>query len=272
MSLPTSIAPLRMKNRDGSIYRRPKKIEAAILTISQLPADEVANLCKINDADCDEYVPTECLLHFVRNATFAADEHAAFVLFSTLLDRVSRAAVPELTRFEARSDHSPQGMIPLEVREAIIEKFEDMLCTDQNEYDTRLDFYECRFNAALAKLRLTARRDVGTRHAGFENLNADEESIEPSIEVEEAFAKLKEPTTEDSSDPNYRLKLRAAINTLPAKERQIIELLFEGLPIESQDDQVLSVVKVAGCTEKTARNRRDRAILRLQETLKDDSQ
>lgn len=267
----TAIAPLRMTTVDGELYCRPKEVERAIAALSQLAAKEVVERSRIRDPKDNDYVRTECLLHFVRRSTFGHDKDASFDLFAELLDRVEKYAVPELTRRNQRSDTEPEAMILVEVREAIVEKFQDMLCADRAEYDTRLDFYECRFNAALATLRLDKREEVWRRHKRFKPIAVDEESNEPSIEVEEAYAKLREPQNAETSDFLYRLKVQAAINSLPAEERQVIELLDRGLPIESQDPQVLSIVKVVGCVEKTVRNRRKRAIEKLLNAVKEEN-
>lgn len=265
-----AIAPLRMRKPNGDLYCRPKEIESSIGALSELSANEVVVRSRIRDPKEDNYVQTECVLYIVRHRTFGHDKDASCDLFAALLTRIEQKAVPELTRRSQRSDHEPQDMILLEVREGIVEKFEEMLCADQEGYDERLDFYECKFNSALAKLRLDKRRDVARKHARFTQLVVDEESNAPSIEVEETFAKLKEPANAESSDFLYRLKVQAAINSLPAQERQVIELIDRGLPIESKDDQVLSIVKVLGCVEKTVRNRRDRAIQRLVDAVKEE--
>lgn len=266
----TIIVLLRKRKRDGTFYSRPVEIETTIAALSLLPGHEVVARCRIHNGSDDAYVPTECLLHFVRNSSFGNDEHVSYDLFAALLDRLEIVAVPELSRGNRRSDHEPQKMILLEIREAIIEKFQDMLCADQASYDERLDFFECKFNAALANLRRDKRKMISREHARFRPIAVDEESNDSSAEVEEAFNKLRESANADSSDFLYRLKVRAAINSLPAAECQVIELLDQGFPIESEDDEVLSIVKIVGCVEKTVRNRRDRATKRLLEALKED--
>ena len=54
------------------------------------------------------------------------------------------------------------------------------------------------------------------------------------------------------------------------KERQVIELMLKGLPIDSTDGNVLTIAKAVGCTEKTVRNRRDRAIAKLRDALTEE--
>jgi DNA-directed RNA polymerase specialized sigma24 family protein len=263
----TQIAPLRKKKKDGSTYARPTEIESVLASLLQLIPKELVERVRIRDSQDADFVPTECLIYIVRNSV-VNDQHAAADLFAELLDRVYRHSVPELTRREEASDEGSQSVLLLEVREQILAKFEDLLCNDQANYEVRLDFYECRFNAALAALRQTARRDVGRLHAGTVSLTLEEESNDLSTEVEEAFIKFKGLLAENDFS-NYRFRLAKEINSLPADEKATMELLLQGLPIEAKDDQVTSIVKLLNCSEKTVRNRRDRAIKRLREALKE---
>jgi DNA-directed RNA polymerase specialized sigma24 family protein len=72
-------------------------------------------------------------------------------------------------------------------------------------------------------------------------------------------------------DPAYRLRLDAAIDSLPADQRRVIEMLLQGFQIESDDAEVTTIVKVLGCVEKTVRNRRDKALTTLQAALAEET-
>ena len=78
----------------------------------------------------------------------------------------------------------------------------------------------------------------------------------------------------DSQDPEknfFRFELRQAIDQLPPDERHVIELLhMKEMPIEAKDPETLSVSKLLQCTERTVRNRRDRAYKKLKEILGED--
>jgi hypothetical protein len=123
------------------------------------------------------------------------------------------------------------------------------------------------FSGAVAALRKTsmsrARRQMARRDA-----IDDEESGEPSIAVEKAVGSLDVKQELLSDDPNYRSKAAKAIRTLPDKQRRVIEMLLQDMPIDSIDDDVLTIRKILGVrSEKTVRNRRDAAIATIREQL-----
>ena len=93
---------------------------------------------------------------------------------------------------------------------------------------------------------------------------------EPSIDAESAFAAILEAIEGENEDSRCRSKLHVAISSLPAKERQVIELMLKGLPIHSTDGNAVTIAKVVGCYEKTVRNRRDRAFAKLRDALTEE--
>lgn len=264
-----SVAPLRMKRPDGKLYDRPKEIEAALTVLLQSPANEIVRRARIEGADDPDYVPSECVLYLVRRPSTGIDEAALQELFTILRRRVLRA-VPVPGRRLDGSTRVAEKATDLETREAVLDKFQELLCGDRGEYDERLDFYECRFNQALALLRSTARRDVRREVSRLRPLVADADSNELSAEVEAALASIRGPSDGRSGDFLFRSKLHVAISSLPSDERQVIELLLQGMPIDSKEGDVLTIAKVLRCTEKTVRNRRDRAFARLRNALRED--
>jgi DNA-directed RNA polymerase specialized sigma24 family protein len=265
----SSVAPLRMREPDGSLYCRPQEIENVIAVLSGLPAREVVERFRVVDVTDAVYVPSECVLHFVRNPSVYNNDDALRDLFVILRQRVLRA-VPVLARRVAGSKKLTEKAVDLEIQEVVLQKFQELLCGDRGEYDERLDFYECRFNFALARLRATARRDVRREDSHYQSTTYEDDTNEPLKEVELALAALKNPVDDEKVDFLYRSKLHAAISSLPPDERRVIELLLEELPIDSQDKEVLTIVKVVGCSEKTVRNRRDRAFEKLRDALKEE--
>jgi DNA-directed RNA polymerase specialized sigma24 family protein len=266
----TSIAPLRRQKADGTLYSRPIEVEQALAVLSGLPTMEMVERCRIDDTAHPEYVPSECVLYFVRRPTLCGSEDALRELFVILRRRVL-LAVPVPARRLAASRKFSENTDALEIRDRVVHKFQELLCRDRREYNERLDYYECRFNSALAKLRLTARRDVqkaASRHRPLPGPDTGE----PSKEVEAALAALRGPVEGQGVDFLYRSKLYLAISTLPPDERRVIELLLQELPIESKDESELTIVKVIGCTEKTVRNRRDRAFQKLRDALKEEEE
>lgn len=256
--------PLRKKRADGSPYFRPKEVEASIAALKLLPTDELVERAKIRDSQSSEFVPSECLLYFVRRAREGSEIETFRELFLALRQRIL-AATPVIERKSSGSSKSAAKAVDLDIQEAVLDSFNEMLCNDRNDYDDRLDYFEVRFNSALARLRLTARRAAVRTDSRTESMSVEEGSNAPSLEVEAAIAKLKD--TEEIPDFLYRSRLVAAINTLPADEKRVIELLLQDFPIDSTDPEVFTISKALGCTEKTVRNRRDRAFSRLRAEL-----
>ena len=81
------ITPLK-KLKDGVPYSRPQEIEQALEALSKLPIEEVARRASITDAKYAGYVPTECILHFVRKSKLNGDTAPYCDLFVILRNRV----------------------------------------------------------------------------------------------------------------------------------------------------------------------------------------
>ena len=252
-----------------SLDTRDEEVLAAIESLSKLPVKDIVELARIPDQQSGDFVRTECLLYFIRHLIFADDKAAFSDLFVILRERILRA-VPVYTRREAASGKLMQRGSDLEVREHVLQMFQEMLCEDQKEYRVRLDFYECKFNSALARLQVDARRRVPKVEKRKQQLTADPDFGEISAEIETALQRMKEPFDPENVENCYQLRLSAAISTLPDDERRVIELILSGLPIEPQDAAAPSIVKVLGCVEKTVRNRRDRAYKKLHDALKEE--
>jgi hypothetical protein len=255
-----------MHTGDGTLYRRPRAIEDALIRLSQQSPEEVLQRLPILDSNDSEFVPSECLLYMVRHPEFLNDEVAQKESFKQLRQRVQRA-VPVRPRSIAGANIPGEMLTELDVRDAVLDKFHDLLLSDRTEYDERLDFYECRFNKALDALRADARKPIFREESKRSSVQADDIPIE---EIESAVTRMRSPG-EEEIDFLYRSKLLRAIHLLPPDERRVIELYYlEDLPIESADDGDMSIVKILGCVEKTVRNRRDRGLQRLYAALKEE--
>lgn len=79
--------PLEKTRQDGTLYHRPKNIEAAI---DAALAQDLTTQCEralIRDYGSADYLPSECLLHLIRNARRRDDEAAYNALLPLLLAR-----------------------------------------------------------------------------------------------------------------------------------------------------------------------------------------
>ena len=80
-NLPIAV-PLRKREKDGRLYARPPEVEAVILDLSHLTKEEFIKRLKAEDSD--DYVPSECLIYFVRRAPFESDSEVLFALFTAI--------------------------------------------------------------------------------------------------------------------------------------------------------------------------------------------
>lgn len=97
----------------------------------------------------------------------------------------------------------------------------------------------------------------------------DPETGEVTAVAEDAAQQFLASTASALDDPAFRSALSAAIDNLPDDERQVIGLLLQGLPIEAKDEKAVTIARVLGCTDRTVRNRRGRAISKLRDALKE---
>ena len=86
-------------------------------------------------------------------------------------------------------------------------------------------------------------------------------------QVEEALTRLNPASNSIEDEITYRFQLQQAIDTLPEDERRVINMIFAEIPSESKDPEVQTISKLLGCGPQTVRNRRDRAVEKLQKML-----
>jgi len=255
--------PLRKKKDDGSAYSRPPDVEASLDALLALGRAALVERCRISDSRNPDYVKSECILYFVRLSR--ANRHFE-ELFRILRVRVQRA-LPAVERFVEEGAKASVQSPAVQIRDAVLFRFQELLCLDRADYDERLDYFEIKFDGAIANLRLTARRKAWKDDNRSSPLTYDDETSEPTKEVEDALARLHPLSASKIDDPVYRSRLDAAIDSLPADQRRVIEMLLQNFQIESDDPEMTTIVKVLGRTEKTVRNRRDRAIATLRAAL-----
>ena|SRR5258707_4448823 len=84
------IAPLRKKDTEGRLYTRLPDVEAKLVEISVLTHDEVSAQCAIQDPESGDYLPSECLVHLVRDHRSKPFDACSETLFKTLMECVLR--------------------------------------------------------------------------------------------------------------------------------------------------------------------------------------
>jgi hypothetical protein len=259
--------PLRKKKlEDGSIYQRPPNVEAALDVLLLLPIDEFVQRCAITSRGDPEYVPSECLLHVLRGVARLTNGDHFEALFGFLRQRILKA-LPPVERFAPGDRRASESAAAADIRDAVLAQFDEMLCRDRLDYEEHLDFFEVRFDMAIAKARSTARRKVKRDADRDAPLYLNDEPNEHTREVEAAFVRLQSDPVYEFEESDYRKRLLAAIDLLPNDQRRVIELQLQDIPIDSCDPDTVTMVKVLGCVEKTVRNRRDRAHATLRKLL-----
>lgn len=247
------VRPLRKTKLDGTPYCRRDDVEAEIHEIAAVSVTELEHRAALWPSTASGFVSPEALVYFVRNLPDGAHRDK---LVEQLLGRVVRR-IPRATNTGGHTE----SLTRMNIREDVVDRFLDLLLSDGDDYDDRLDYYEVNFNSAIAK----ARQDASNRHWKHENRNDELGSDDVGVsERVEAVVGDYDPFDADELDKkNYRLFLDDAIDSLPEFQRRIVEMWRQEIPIESKDPSVVTISKVLGKTEKTIRTHRDKAFASL---------
>jgi DNA-directed RNA polymerase specialized sigma24 family protein len=248
------IVPLTKRRKGGTPYLRPDNIEALLLALASLPRDELLERARIRDRKDSGYIPSECLVHFVR-ASRGDNSDAWFErLYKILLERVLRA----LPRAEVSGNTA--SLVIETIRNAASDRFVELLAKDRREADERLDFFEVRFDLAIKRLRLDAQERAWREEARGDPMDADS----GEAEVEAVAATADDPFEANIfSDPLFRDRVYLAIDDLPPEQSRTMHLLLLGWPIHSNDPAIMTIAKALGCSDRSVRNYRERAMKTL---------
>lgn len=261
------IAPLRKRTLGGTLYERDAKIQDLLVRLELLPRADLVGRCQIIDRTDPNYVPSECLMYFVRAARQDNSDRHFERLYKVLLSRLTRALPsPEANDGQVTRISQTKSRI----RDIAFDRFTEALAADRQDYSEKLDFFEVRFDGAVANLRRDA-QDIVWREANrTTTIEYDPETNEPSPEVEEAAGSFNPFENLEAED--YRSRLDAAIDTLPPEQIRIIQMLRQGFPIDSTDPDVVTIAKTLRKSEKTIRLHRDRAFKALRAALCGESE
>lgn len=261
--------PLRKVRRDGVLYQRRPEIETRLETLAKHSHAELAEYCAIRDPADKDYVPSECLLHFVRGCRSDNSDRHFESLFRVLRQRV----IARLPRPDIGQGAEGEVLVSdrnIKIYESVMDRFQELLVSDRRAYDDRLDYFEVNFDDALSTLRLDGGRKALKEEKRTESMTYDDDTSELNAEIEEAAAAQNPISESKFDDPAYRSRLYAAIDALPEDQRRVLELLRLGIPIDSKEPGVQTIVRILGCSEKTVRNRRNRAFEAIRKALKED--
>ena len=246
----------RKTRKTGQLYRRPPSIEAAIDRAVGEDLPTISRRARVRDPASPDFLPSEALLHLLREAKRRGDQTAMAGLLPLLLERCFanlKATVPD--------SGSPNAK---QVREDVLQEFSLMLAGDgAGEDPDPLDYYECRFNRAFRALRIDLYRlEVGA--ANTITAVREPDDGEPSA-YDDAFTRLSDTLQSPAAAENavFLKEVADVIEKLPPDEKEALVLRrIYGLTEEA-------AAELAGVTGKTIRNRLARATKKLA-SLKED--
>jgi hypothetical protein len=255
---------LRKRRLNGELYQRDPKVESLIAELATLPRDELIARAAVTKRSDPAYVPSECLVYFIR-ASRRDNKEAWFErLYRILIERVLRS-LPGAESSDGKTESLTRGA----VRDKVFSRFVELLSTDRATYVDKLDYFEVRFDGAVASLRRDAQEQAWRDENRSRPLEYDEESGELSPEVEAAAGAYDPFAASDFDNAAYRLRLDAAIEALPSEQSRIIHMLRQGFPIDSKEADVMTIAKALGRSEKTIRTYRDKAFAALRTAMAD---
>jgi hypothetical protein len=251
------VRELRKVKTSGELYHRQPYVEELLNDWDALSKEEIVRKCQEEGSS----IPSESLVYLMRCKDLGFNPLQFKALFDILVARVMQILMSKVS--DQVYDRA-EG-----IREEILDQFIELIAIDRNESDTKLDYYEVRFNHALESLRVSYLRKVSAIDVRSVPLTVENEGIvDISPEVEEKVKGMIDLQYSEWSDPSFRSIVLRAIDDLPSDQKLVIGLLLRGMPIESADKSVVTISRALSCTDRTVRNRRNRAFETLREKLK----
>lgn len=256
-----NLRPLRKKTINGILYKRRAQTEALIHACHELTFDELCNRAEIRARSNANYLPSEVLVYFLRQTKTHDNDAQFYGLYQLLEKRIKQVC---LHYHGVRlADKNEAGIHLLEFQEFVLDDFAERVMLDRQEYEEKLDIFECAFDKAIAGRKDDAMKQMYRHEKPKEQVEYDEDGDIPA-DVERALAALYPDVSSIEDDITYRFQLQQAIDALPEDERRVINMIFAGIPSESTDPDVPTISKLLECGPQTVRNRRDRAVKKLQ--------
>lgn len=257
-----AITSLRKRRLSGEPYVRDANVQALLAELALLSRDELIERAEVRRRDDPRYVPSECLVYFVRASRHDNNEAWFERLYRILTARVLHS-LPKAESPDGKTESLTRGV----VRDKVFGRFVELLSADRTAYVDKLDYFEVRFDGALASLRRDAQEQAWRDENRTQTLEYDEESGELSPEVEAAAGAYDPMAAPEFDDPAYRSRWDAAIEALPREQSRIVHMLSQGIPIDSKEPNVMTIAKALGRSEKTIRTYRDKAFAALRAAM-----
>ncbi|WP_291079136.1 sigma factor-like helix-turn-helix DNA-binding protein [Hyphomonas sp.] len=252
---------------DGTRYYRPAPIEAAIQVAKELSRETVLARAKIRNTDAPGYVPSEVLVHLLRASTDDKSDTFFDALYQLIIQRIEALCPVPSRRTQDGGDSA--ASTALFVRETVVGQVNEYIARDREGYCEKLDFFEVRFNQAIARRRSTAKRTIARREARTDSMDAPSLSRGMDEKFERALAAAYQARSAKADTDFFRFKVAPAIDQLPEKERIVINLMLQGIQSETKDLTKPSISKMLGLTDRAVRYRHSSAIKKLKALIAD---
>lgn len=252
------VRTLQKHKKNGELYLRRPEVEAEITALTSLNVEELEKRCLIS-SQADGYISTEALLHFVR---ITGEDQFNKILLAELLKRFHR-----LLPWVDNAGGDTVSLTKTFIRDSVNDKFIENLISDQKTYNDKLDYYEVNFNHAVLMDRKDAQRECwrNENRQTTHETDAEEEEVLEAVDHEDKF---HDPLAADEMDKIiYRRRLEGAIEELTVDQKRLIEMMLQDIPADSKDSSVITMSKVLGVNEKTARTRLSKALVALRKKL-----
>ena len=251
------VRPLTKCSKDGMRYTRPQAVESVIEGALRDDLPTLKRRLSITDKGSPDYLPSECLVHLIRDARCRNDDQSLNAVLPILFGRceaILRAKV---------SDQLPNADL---LRDDVLSEFSELLASDRTgKHPDELDFYECKFNSAFRTLRINVVRREMDQIKQATQLPDHEDKSDPDA-YEDVFARVSEAVkvSADQQDQVFREELWKAIKELPPDQRDAVVLCHVlGYKMESDDPSEVTAATRCQCTGRTIRNRLKRAAKKL---------
>jgi DNA-directed RNA polymerase specialized sigma24 family protein len=232
---------LNKVTKGGVRYHRPPEIEAGLEGALRQDLDEQLRRAKIRDPANPDHMPSECLVHLVREARLTGNKRAVERLLVPLLSRCER----RLKRTIPDSWPDAQGL-----RDEILQTFCELLARVGTNHDaTSLDIFECKFNKGLAALRFKRLRKETNRAKLFHSLADEFDDDGQPVDPNETLARLSRAaqTPAGQEDFVYLSQTLEAVKALPAAQRRAVELCcLQGYAPASEDPDEITAATICG--------------------------
>jgi hypothetical protein len=243
---------LTKRTRAGGAYERRRDVERILASLGALDDRSLISACRAGGDD----MPSECLVHVARTAARSGSRTLFAAAYGVLERRILR-------RLSRRGFRSTDAAVDVEVRDAVVDRVRVLFASDAAEPGEALDFLEVSFDAAMEAFRLDAFRRASRRARGRVDLTTADGA--PTAEVERAVADAAGGDAEDALLHECRMAfVRRELPRLPPLRRRIVELLMDGLPIDSASPDAPSVSRVLRRSERSVRSHRDAAFASIE--------